>query len=288
MSKRKSNAPTSPAKRCTKCCINKPLKSFSKAKRGKYGLKAECRECASVAQQALKLRAKVAVPVKVCTSCKRQLPAELFAKSQASVDGRLPSCRECKSEYDKKNRSRFRARHLSRNAAWNAANAEKAKAYFHERYMANREERIRESRKYRIENRAAYLEYLKEWNKKNRALQRSNRARRRTRIACKPFSWTESDREFAIEWWQGRCVACRAAFGLFVDIHWDHWIPLCRTECPGTIPRNMLPLCDRCNLTKNKKLPEEWLTDYFGVDVAKKTIGRVRRYERECRSADCG
>lgn len=185
-------------------------------------------------------------------------------------------------------------------------------------YAKNREykERNKEwyreyDREYRIKNKERIYEQKKQWVKKNRdginashrAFYRLNRAkiaqwqreyakaypekkvireaRRRARKRQLPSTFTAQDWQFCIEYFNYTCAVCgcqlRDMFGN-IEPHADHWIPLANPDCPGTVPRNMVCLCNSCNLSKGAKLPEKWLTEGYGAKKAKQILQRIQNY----------
>src|SRR5699024_7645848 len=65
--------------------------------------------------------------------------------------------------------------------------------------------------------------------------------------------------------------------------HLDHFIPL-YTECGGTTKENIIPLCARCNLSKNRKNPYEWSLDLNNRE--KKNFDKVVSYLAQVNAMD--
>ena len=68
----------------------------------------------------------------------------------------------------------------------------------------------------------------------------------------------------------------------------DHWIPLTSPECPGTIPTNVVPLCDGidgCNESKNDSNALEWLTRKYDQRKAQKIFEKIDAYFRSIKAA---
>jgi hypothetical protein len=101
----------SESKRCTKCCADKPLPEFSKAPRGKYGVKATCKACdAERARANFTSRAMPPDEVKHrleerrgdtkrCTKCEEVKPRTEFSKSYDGKHGPVLRswCKPCSS-----------------------------------------------------------------------------------------------------------------------------------------------------------------------------------------------
>jgi ribosomal protein L37AE/L43A len=82
-----------------------------------------------------------------------------------------------------------------------------------------------------------------------------------------PHAFTEQDWERALEYWGHKCAVCGRPRGLWHTLAADHWIPLTHSECPGTVPTNIVPLCHGeggCNNSKGKKMPDAWLAERLG------------------------
>jgi hypothetical protein len=99
---------------CTKCGLDKPLREFSKAPRGKYGVKASCKACDAARHASLDLPSRALPPEalkarrlarrgdsKRCTNCGETKPYEQFSLSRKGVNGGLDvyrsTCKECQA-----------------------------------------------------------------------------------------------------------------------------------------------------------------------------------------------
>jgi hypothetical protein len=58
----------------------------------------------------------------------------------------------------------------------------------------------------------------------------------------------------------------------------DHWIPLASKQCPGTVPSNIIVLCESCNCSKGTRNAEVWLIDKLGEDAAKQKLVEIETY----------
>src|SRR5258708_1456733 len=82
-----------------------------------------------------------------------------------------------------------------------------------------------------------------------------------TRLRNLPNTFTEVQRKFALQYWQGRCAICGKESQCF-----DHWIPISNIACPGTVADNLIPLCLQCNSIKGSR-GEEWLIAEYGSSL---------------------
>lgn len=85
----------------------------------------------------------------------------------------------------------------------------------------------------------------------------SGNHRRRQRLVNAPFDWDSADWAQCQSQWAGCCAYCDSSDGNTQD----HFVPICSSAFPGTIPSNMLPACGRCNSSKGRRDPIEWLGD---------------------------
>ena len=116
--------------------------------------------------------------------------------------------------------------------------------------------------------------------KKQRGINHRNRKARKRSL---PNTLTVIEWQNALNYFNGCCAVCERQlndmFGEF-NVHADHWIPLSYEgdDNPGTIATNIIPLCKRCNLSKNATMPEEWLKQNFSKRKAKKITARIQEY----------
>jgi 5-methylcytosine-specific restriction endonuclease McrA len=106
-----------------------------------------------------------------------------------------------------------------------------------------------------------------------------------------PYSFSFDDEARALDYFHGYCAVCgkplRDLFGE-IEPHLDHWIALSdpRLDNPGTVPTNMVPLCNKCNLSKHNADPVKWLNGKFGPRKAKQIQQRVEAYFQWVREQD--
>jgi hypothetical protein len=97
-----------------------------------------------------------------------------------------------------------------------------------------------------------------------------------------PYDFRESDWHYALDYWSGRCAVCG------IDPNYDkiilardHWYPLSRPFCPGTIPSNIVPLCHGdygCNNQKSNLDPHTWLIKALGPDEGQRVYDEIDRF----------
>ena len=117
------------------------------------------------------------------------------------------------------------------------------------------------------------------WRKANPEYRRVSDQRRRAARRLLETSFTSRDWRKAIEYWNGVCAYCGKGPGLF-DVHLtlqqDHYIPA--SKGGGYIPRNIVPACQSCNLSKSDTDPVEWITKRFGKRRGAQIIAAIQTY----------
>ena len=245
---------------------------------------------------------------KRCTRCGTDYPAtfEFFHKCSKSPDGFTYQCKRCTAAYAQKRRAEHRDEINARNLEgyyrnreqwsethrdWLARNAEHVKQYKRE-YNERNQEQIRESEKrYRDANRDKRIKGLARWRDRNKQYvsdynrEYSQSARGKAtvhrRLARKhelPDTLTSDDWSRCLDYWHGVCAYCGAQQDFWHVIEADHYVPLSSSDCPGTIPENMLPACKACNTSKGHRPPEQWMVDKFGKRKAAQIAARILAY----------
>lgn len=258
-----------------------------------------------------------------CTKCgiEKPLTAEFFHPRKDSKTGFRRDCRDCRRNHDKVWKAENTEKVLEAAKRWNAANAEKAREYKKRYRAANTKKRLEYEKRYRIENPdkvraksrryyAENAEKLRENEKRYRtenaeklraraARYRQNnpdkvkaiKHRRRAREHGLPASFTSQDWITALEHFEHRCAVCGRPVGLWHSLAADHWIPISSPSCPGTIPTNIVPLCQGnggCNNSKGASDPQEWLVGKYGKRKAKAILARIETYFAQVRGQGGG
>ena len=123
--------------------------------------------------------------------------------------------------------------------------------------------------------------YQRQWKQVNRDKVRAVYHRREARKLNLPDGFTADDWRRCLEYWRHRCAVCGRPAGLWHTLAADHWIPLASPNCPGTVPTNIVPLCnglDGCNTSKQDIDAAEWLTRKFGKAKARRVLARIAAY----------
>lgn len=236
---------------------------------------------------------------KFCSHCQKWKPATLehFSRSKNAKDGLHSVCKPCDSArasaYQKANKDRVNAK----NREWYAKNPGNSTARKRKDRASNPDKFKERNRRYRENNLTKMKKAISDWAKRNKERLDANRKRYkaekpevgkaikqryRARKAGLPDSFSKAEWQHALDYFGGCCAVCgRPLFGLLHTAHCDHWVPLNDPSCPGSIARNLLPLCggvDGCNNSKGGKHPDLWLKEKFGNREAKRIANRIRAY----------
>lgn len=173
---------------------------------------------------------------KTCSKCGETKPLTEFYVHRDCVDGRRPDCAEC-------------CRQRTRN--WQAANSERAKDFYRERYAKNPEVYKQRSRARYAAKREEIRERARAYNLANPEVTRRAAAKRKARkagVEHKPYTRREIyDRDGGI------CRGCKKE--LAFERHGfeiDHIVPI-SLGGPDT-PANVQLMCRPCNREKWNKL----------------------------------
>ena len=189
--------------------------------------------------------------MKTCSKCKIIKDENDFNKNKSKLDGRSTECKLCVKEYNKKYRE---------------GHKDTSKIYLAKYNQLNKQQLYEQKKEYIANNKAAHLHRQHNWYiknideiktrvskyKKDHPEQYQMYSNRRS--ASKKTNIVEkfSNRDI-INIYNDHCFYCQR--GKFEHI--DHYIPLSKG---GTHTLdNVRPSCERCNLTKSNKLPDEFL-----------------------------
>lgn len=204
---------------------------------------------------------------KKCTGpCGRELPAteEYFYRGAGGRFGLMAMCKQCK-------------RAKRHEYVVSPHGKQKSNEYY--RRPEVKEKRRKQQRLFRAtETRRDYMKQYRATpaGKSARALSAN---RRRARKCALPSTFTSADWQRCLDYWHGCCAYCgRQANGLFAQVHQEHFIPFTSPDCPGTVPWNMLPACDVCNLGKNNREPRAWVIEKFGKRKGAAILKRIDEY----------
>jgi len=188
--------------------------------------------------------------MKQCCKCKLDKYEIEFNKNKSKKDKLSTECKLCKRQQDAKYRKE---------------NSEHCKVYQIKYWKENGAELYEQKKKYIAANKIAHLKRQNTWYQKNKndvkmrvALYKkehpeqyrmySNRrnASKKTNIMER---FTNQD---IINKYGNQCFYCSGLFD-----HIDHYMPLSRGGSHTL--ENIRPSCERCNLTKSNKLPEDFI-----------------------------
>lgn len=257
--------------------------------------------------------------IKRCTKCEQEYPAtpEYFERDKQKRDGLSSQCKQCrratKQIYRDENRDEYRRKMRE----WHASHRDKSHEHGAKWRNANREHIRVHARLYRIENQEKIRTYnlayqsarpevgreaTRRWRLRNPDYSKHssrlyrlknpiasiiNKAIRRARKYKLPNSFNKHDWNRCLDYFNHRCAVCGNPVGFWHVLAQDHWIALAspRPNNPGTVPWNIVPLCNSindgqggCNNNKNDKDPEQWLIERFGKRKANAILKRILAY----------
>jgi 5-methylcytosine-specific restriction endonuclease McrA len=212
---------------------------------------------------------------KVCIKCGELKPAtpEYFYVDGGRLRLECKACNAAKSrEWYAANRDRKADWDKAYRAARPGEAAQKTRAW----REANPGRDAKNSKAYRASHRKEKSASHKAWKAANPEKVKVNHHRYRASKRNLPNSFTAADWTIALDYFGHSCAACRQ--GLMFLSHGDHWIPLSSSDCPGTVPHNMVPLCSTCNTSKQDKVPADWLIERFGKRKGTAILRRIEAF----------
>lgn len=294
--------PIIPLKRCSKCGIEKPhtREFFYTMPRGEHGLHSQCKECGKQYTRDRWLdpefrdeyackhyKGEKPIPAtRVCTKCGIEKPftAEFFVKDSRVKSGLTSHCKVCAKVYQDKLYS-------------DPANLEKARLKA-QKWLSNPENKERKN----TERNQRYAEDPEYHDKQvtstrarvatpdGKAQKKTSKAARRAREHQLPDTLTKGEWQHCLEYWDHKCCVCGRSADFWHVIALEHWIPIMdkRADNPGTVARNVLPMCHSingvlagdsgCNNTKHETAPLIWLTRKYGAAISAEILARIQAY----------
>jgi 5-methylcytosine-specific restriction endonuclease McrA len=205
------------------------------------------------------------IKLKQCSKCGEWKPEtpEYFRRSHSKFRS---DCKSCANEYDRLYYATHSEEAYERKLRSYFANPKRHNEYSRRYYALHAKESNARSKNYRNQ----HPEKIKEYDRKRRSLK-----------AKLPVSFNNDDEKYALEYFHGYCAVCNQPLrDLFGDRmpHMDHWIALTdpRPDNPGTVPWNMVPLCNQCNSSKGSHDPHDWLIREYGSRYALNIENRVQ------------
>lgn len=183
--------------------------------------------------------------MKRCTKCGEVKSLGEFGKLKRAKDGLNYWCKPC----NRNNASGWYAGNRDRaavlSASWRASNRDR-KAETDARYQSRNREKIRS---YSAEWRKNNPEWMRNWRAENPDKRATYDHKRRAHKADAPHEPYSRSEIFAT--YGGTCAYCDAPAG-----HLDHVNPISKGGADA--PRNLLPACAPCNLSKGAKTLAQW------------------------------
>ena len=216
---------------CTKCGKELPatIEYFSKMKKGKYGLRADCKKCNSVYRKKHYDKNKKQIREK-----QNKYFRLYYAKNKEQI------C-EDKKEYYKENRERILD-------------------YSRQYHEENRDSIIEYQKEYRAKNKLRIRTLKKEYKKRNKELVKMEKQRRKHKLRGLPRTltvqqWANIQKDFG-----NACCYC----GKKKELEKEHFIPL---KNGGEFTHNnIIPSCKSCNSSKSDRDFFEWYRKYKYYD----------------------
>jgi hypothetical protein len=215
-----------------------------------------------------------------CTNCYAVKARKEFRKGWIWPPTFHETCRQC----------RIQAKNAAQNARQTPEQKVKYKAKKREQRQSNPEQCRQKERKARSESRERRNQLECNRRKENPDQYTGYKLARRTRKRQLPIIWNVSLAQLARQYWHHTCAICGREEGLWYTLAMDHWIPLAAKErCPGTVPWNMLPVCNSkkgfphdmepaCNQSKQHKDPVAWLVGKLGSRKANAKLREIEAY----------
>lgn len=231
---------------CYKCKTEKPITEFYRDKSTPTGYARMCKECSK----------------KDCAERYRKNPGPYKERAHKWRAENYERAVENAREYYLKHREEV----IEKTREYALENKGRISAY-HKQYWEENGERLRkQSREWRAQNIdecKRYYEERKEYyrelrksyrsTKHGRTIMRTNKNRRRARMACLPCDLTVEQWNNALVWFNGRCAYCGEQMDVAVQ---EHFVPV--TLGGGTSLDNIIPSCSLCNSKKHAAMPEDF------------------------------
>lgn len=283
-----------PQKRCTKCHTEYPDTPEHFRVRGGHS-NSQCRKC-EIEYKRQRRRAN-GIPERRlgeyrdgflrCLDCGEFKPAtaEFFQVNRQTKTGLVSHCKQCRREYIRAYRRK--PEQIAREKAYRSRIDTRAQKTASERSPSARARQRayrRTSQVFRqYKNSEKYHDLQRKYaqSERGRLKARLKTSARRTQQRQLPHRYTELDWYRTLAYFDNCCAVCGRPAGLWHTLAQDHWIPITSPECPGTIPTNIVPLCQGvggCNNSKNNRPAREWLRDVFGERKAKTIMRRINQY----------
>lgn len=287
-------------KRCTKCGRELPATTewFRTAVDRPSGLRSRCRDCERTIDKARNQSPER----KAYAKAYQQSPeyqAWLIAYRQSPEYKAYHKARKQSPEYKAYDKAyRQLPEHKVRQRKYVKAyrQSPKGKAT-REKYIEERNQEIkayhkmhRQSPEHKVYMRAyrqspKFRAYMKEYRQLPerkaymRTYQKTASHRRRARQRDLPATFTATDWQRALDYFDCRCAVCKRPIGLWHTLAQDHWIPV--SKGGAYTPDNIVPLCHGdggCNNSKWNKDAHEWLMERYSARKVAQIEKRIAAY----------
>lgn len=304
-SRERSIEPT--AKQCADCGITKTIDHFYRDALRNDGRENICKQCHAIRRGAEYREPPPPVPdgYKWCRHCAEIKPIREFHHKSSSPSGFREACIACRAKEEG-----FKYRKPPQEGFRRCARCQKElpsdTEHFYEdgRYPGMLSSWCRECTKESVSewgqrNPDRVSATKKRWAERNPLKRRLASQRRLAREKSVLVKFDSDDWQRAVDYFKGRCAVCGRPPGLFHALVMDHWVPITATDCPGTVPQNIIPLCggqNGCNNQKSNRPAAAWLRSRFGPRKAAAILKRINAYfaslteppDHEPSSANCG
>lgn len=284
---------TPETKTCKKCgnVFPKTSEYFHNQDTCKDGLRPECKQCHAERHKAWRETHKEEKQT-MDKRWREENAERKRANDKAYYEANKELIGKQGREYRLKNADTIRVRRRGYYAKNAEANRERNKIYRNknkdrlaQKQVEYRKTHPRQRRDSDREYRETHIEEIRErnrqWKANNPHTVRIKEQRRRARVRNLPNTFTVQEWNVCLEYFHYTCAVCGCQLrDLLGDVepHADHWIPIASELCTGTIASNIVCLCNTCNLSKNAKLPEQWLIERYGKRKANEIMKQVQDY----------
>lgn len=195
----------------------------------------------------------------LCPRCGEVKSLDEFGSNRSKANGKNSYCKVCVREISasrKEYKRAWDAAHKNelneRSRQWAMDHKEKRSEISRKSYLKNRDKALEWKRKYYQENKEKYAEWERRAHEKNPHIHLAAKSRYMARQhGCEVIPY---DRKAVYERDGGRCRYCGKATKAV-----DHVLPLSRGG-PDSF-ENVVLCCHSCNVSKNNRTVEEWLSN---------------------------
>ena len=261
-----------PNKECILCHRIFPTADYPRFKHGHRDHCAKCFRQTIVDTRARK--AGVSSGMKRCTKCGEVFPStadHFFTRPNGRT---VQPCRKCHSVAAHENYERDPVAVKQKVKEWQSENPDKVRGY-KKKWERNNAPRIRHM---------ARVRYAR-----GNGIERLNTHNRRAREKKLDGRMSGAQWNRALRYFDYRCAICGRKADMFVLLSPDHWVAIARNDIEnlGTSPLNIIPMCHTrkgggsmgsCNNRKSKRLPLEWLSEYYTSKEVSEILARIQTY----------